>query len=145
MLMTASPQSSYMILKHLHKKFGPETQILPTFWKSTTMAYPVTIYSIKKSMRAQIVCLLNFMSKSLCLQWHWYLKFWKIAWQWSQLQTYWRKLMVPWGNSKKLLILWPLKNIEFRQIQPPIAKSTQSNIFEMFFNDDVSFSFDLWS
>ena len=53
-----------------------------------------------------------------------------------------------WYNEatlKKLLILWPLKNIEFGQIQPPIAKSTQSNIFEMFFNDDVSFSFDLWS
>ena len=48
MLMTASPQSSYMIWKHLHKKFGPETQILPIFWKSTTLAYTVTIYSIKK-------------------------------------------------------------------------------------------------
>ena len=66
--MTASPQSSYMILKHLHKKIGPETQILTIFLKSTTLAYPVTIYSIKKSMRAQIVCLLNFMSKSFCLQ-----------------------------------------------------------------------------
>ncbi len=59
MLMTAFLQSSYIIIYHLHKKFGSKTQILPTFSKSTTLAYLVTICSIKKCMSAQILCLLN--------------------------------------------------------------------------------------
>ena len=46
--MTASPQSSYMIWKHLHKKFGPETQILPIFWKVPPWLILWLFFQLKK-------------------------------------------------------------------------------------------------